>query len=178
VQPAAFQLLLGFLQVADQPVVVAHAFIAEMLRGIPIAVCHGLPHEFHGDDLVDVDEDLLLGERQDRTQKDHGKSGKAGCHVRAARGRQRSGKWVWHRKPCAPFSPTEACSATDTFYSPTITRCPWLCEENSGAYMHMAVVMPLLKSPACVTRRVYSNTCVPAGMRSKKKFMLASRMLW
>ncbi len=44
--------------------------------------------------------------------------------------------------------------------------------------MHIAVVIPLLTSPAWVTRSVYSNTCVPAGMRSKKKFMLASRMLW
>ncbi len=67
----------------------------------------------------------------------------------------------------------------DRYHSPsTFTRTPSLWLLNSGAYMHMAVVMPLLKSPACVTRSVYSNTYVPGAMRSKKKFVLASRMLW
>lgn len=43
-------------------------------------------------------------------------------------------------------------------HSTTFTRTPSLCELNSGAYMHCAVVMPLLKSPLWVTRKVYSNT--------------------
>ena len=41
---------------------------------------------------------------------------------------------------------------------PTSIRTPSLCDANSGAYMHIAVVMPLLKSPAWETRRSYSKT--------------------
>jgi hypothetical protein len=44
-----------------------------------------------------------------------------------------------------------------TIYS-TFTLIPseWL--ENSGAYIHWMVVMPLEKSPFCETRKGYSNT--------------------
>ncbi len=51
-------------------------------------------------------------------------------------------------------------------------------EQAMVRAVHIAVVIPFEKSPLCVTRKVYSNTYVPGPIRSKKKFVLASRMLW
>ncbi len=45
-------------------------------------------------------------------------------------------------------------------HSPTTyTLTPTLCDEDSGAYMHCAVVMPLLKSPLWVKVPV-AATCI------------------
>ena len=40
----------------------------------------------------------------------------------------------------------------------TSRRIPWECEENSGAYMHWMLLIPLLKSPFWATRTGYSKT--------------------
>jgi hypothetical protein len=48
------------------------------------------------------------------------------------------------------------------FYS-IRTRTPFEWLENSGAYMHCAVVIPFEKSPRSATTSGYSNTNVPRG---------------
>ena len=79
---------------------------------------------------------------------------------------------------CGPQTTSTQPTCAHALHSPTFTRNPSLCDENSGAYMHIAVVTPLLKSPAWVTRRSYSKVYVPGAMRSKKKCMATSLMLW
>ncbi len=56
----------------------------------------------------------------------------------------------------------------------TFTLTPAECDWNSGAYMHSMCVMPLLKSPDCVAKRVYSKTYLPFGIQSMKKWVAAS----
>ena len=60
------------------------------------------------------------------------------------------------------------------YLTTTLTPSEWLA--NSGAYIHCIVVIPFEKSPLCVTLSGYSNTYVPLGNLSIKKFVAASRV--
>ena len=54
--------------------------------------------------------------------------------------------------------PASSTFKTALFLYSTFILIPSLCDENSGAYMHCILVMPLLKLPVCVTNSGYSNT--------------------
>ena len=59
-----------------------------------------------------------------------------------------------------------------------LTMFPSVCETNSGAYRHWIVLIPPAYSPVRDTYTAYSNTKVPWGRRSKKKFSETSVGDW